>query len=235
MIPSLVAEPEVPTGGKGAKAPAKGAAPEEPLRWTRLSVRLPKPRFHHSAVFRNTGDNNFSVAIMGGLNHNGLLPLFPIELHIANNDNSVPKEKGSFVATEEHADNDSRYGGAAVSITEADGITSGIIYFGGSGKISSSTVYVSFFDQAPKSGEWISKINRMIEEINRLNKQIDDEGGSATKNSLVHLTFPNGDVYDGEILKDDNVEISDATWENSIIEGQGRMIYQDGSIYDVSF
>lgn len=227
-IPCLKSDTEATAPAKGGKG-NKGAAPEEPLKWTKVAVSLPEGRFKHSCYSYKQGDR-YAFRILGGMNRTGILSATPIEFMLG-----PDGSPGNHTDCEAIAQEDSflpRYGGIVVPVT-GDGQLYGVFLFGG---VTDGPSPEIGFGCISEDSTFTIQLRNIFEKRRREKKPV-EAAASREENGTDHnqtevIEFPNGDRYEGEVAR---VTSSDANTVPVLVpNGVGTMTYVDSSCYEVS-
>lgn len=207
-----IVDPKVKGGAKSGKA----VATSTPLPfWSQVIVNTSLPnRCLHSSYTKSI-DKKIYLHIFGGIGEYGIYSTDFYDIEINQETGNKYIEQSINIPTEQNSTK--RYGFSTTDIKENDRSVM-LLVFGGIQKLNKQSLELSELIILDDNSNIAQHSKSLLPE---LFPQVDD-----SLNDLnVHIEYPSGDVYDGEILRD-----GDTMYKH----GRGKMTYADGSIYEVS-
>jgi hypothetical protein len=205
-------------GGKGGKA---APTPSLPF-WCQVALNSPlTPRCLHSSFLTTTG-RSFTLHTFGGVGDQGI---FPIEISGTQIVQEGPnKFTGTHLTTDSaHQEQETprtfskRYAFSSCEIIENENPVA-IFVFGGIQNLQhNSSALLPELMILEESSSFASQALQQLPELSPADEAPPD-------NNIGHIEYPSGDVYDGEVLKEEDV-----TYRH----GNGKLLYANGSVYEV--
>ena len=229
LLSTDIAPPPPETSIKGkSKGSAKGTAASSPGPvWSAVSISSPLARCLHGSVARSS-DKGFILWVFGGVGESGLLTMDTVEVEVSGGGGGPFTEESSGVVgrgADGQASTSRRFGFASSMVTE----------YG-------EPVVVCVFGGVPTGGEDDGQSELLV--LDPSSEVATDLLGSLPSclsatltptppESRVTIEYRNGEVYYGEVLRDDAEEPASGGDGELIRHGEGKMSYGDGSSYEV--
>lgn len=203
-------------GGKGGKA---APTPSLPF-WCQVALNSPlNPRCLHSSSLTTT-DRSFTLHTFGGVGDQGIFPIEISSTQISQegpnkftgthtSPDSIPQEQESRTFSK-------RYAFSSCEIIENENPVA-IFVFGGVQNLQSHSTALPELMILEKDSAFSAHALPLLPELSPSDKTPLDE-------SVGHIEYPSGDIYDGEVLKEEDV-----TYRH----GLGKLLYANGSVYEV--
>jgi hypothetical protein len=201
---------------KGTKN-AKGiSAPSLPF-WSQVTLTSSlNPRCCHFS-FLTTTERSFTLHTFGGIGDQGILSLQISSAEILEEGTRKFTEQTSSLQQDQETST-CRYSFTGCGIVENNNPVA-IYIFGGIQNFPNQPLALPELLILDDTSTFFADASMRLQELHPKNEETSDD-------HICHLEYPSGDIYDGEVLKED---------ENTFRHGQGKLVTRDGSIYEVTF
>lgn len=213
MAPSET--PQIDPKAKSGKGGKGNTAPILPF-WCQISTNIPfVPRCLHSSFVTSTA-RSLTLSIFGGVSDSGILSLDLCQMEILQE--APNKFTGNLISSggQQPEMDSKRHSFCSCEILD-DGSIVAILVFGGSQYRPNDSFALPQLMILNESCTYFSN-TAVFRQINSARQDLVDD-------IIGHIDYPNGDIYDGEILKEDDV-----TYRH----GRGKLLSVDGSVYEVT-
>jgi hypothetical protein len=213
--------------GKGKGVPAKGVSSVPMPVWCAVSVNSPPVlRCLHASIAR-TSDRGICLLTFGGVGESGELDMDTYEMTIVKDGKSFSEESSLVVGRGPEGERctASRFGFTATPIY--DGAEPALVFvFGG---------VQSKVNGEPEAQSDVLVLDPNSELAREMLMSLPSCQNSFVEPpcSILTIEYRNGDVYVGEVRTNEEGCAVGGEGEDAIREGEGKMVYADGSTYEV--
>ena len=219
QLSSTESAPPVDSKSKGSKG-GKGAVAATPLPfWSQVifhSPHSPPSRCLHSSYVHSIEKRLF-LHTFGGIGENGIYSINLLEIEIVHEAGNKYIEQSITLPSQQNATQ--RYGFTTCDIKENEKSVM-LLVFGG--------VQLLHNNQSLQFPELIilDETANIAQHSKTLLPELLPQDDQSSNDTNVHIEYPAGDVYDGEVLRNEN---------EMYRHGKGKMLYANGSTYEVSY